>query len=217
MTIATILRRCGAIGAAAVLAACASTPPDHFYTLAGGGAPAAAAAAAPAANPVYIEVMGVVVPAQVRRSQLVVSEGPGRVDLLEQHRWAAPLSDEIGRALSLKVSAELGAIDVYRTPVPAGATTYRISTNVQRFESAPGSYALIDATWSVRQGSTDAVLTCRSVFKETVGPGYEALVAGHRAALDKLGTAIAEAIREQAQRGGRTDAAVKTLAPICSQ
>jgi uncharacterized protein len=198
MTIVTILRRLGVVGALAALAAlaaCASTPPDHFYTLSDGGAPVAAPA--PAANPVYIEVMGVVVPAQVRRSQLVVSEGPGRVDLLEQHRWAAPLADEIGRALSLKVSAELGAIDVYRTPVPAGATTYRISTNVQRFESAPGAYALVDATWSVRQGGTDAVLTCRSLFKETVGPGYEALVAGHRAALEKLGAAIAAGVRSQ--------------------
>nr|WP_314544463.1 PqiC family protein [uncultured Massilia sp.] len=196
MNVVTIVRRLGVASAAAMLAACASTPPDHFYTL-GGGGDVPAAAPAPAANPVYIEVMGVVVPAQVRRSQLVVSEGPGRVDLLEQHRWAGPLADEIGRALSLKVSAELGAIDVYRTPVPAGATTYRISTNVQRFESVPGSYALIDATWSVRTASTDAVLTCRSVFKETVGPGYEALVAGHRAAVEKLGAAIAAGVRNQ--------------------
>jgi uncharacterized protein len=194
------LRRLAPLGAAVLLAACASAPPDHFYTLSGG---VTAAAPVAVADPVYIEVLGVVVPAQVRRSQLVVTEGPGRVDLLEQHRWSAPLADEIGQALSLRVSAALGAIDVYRTPRPAGAAAYRISTNVQRFESAPGAYALVDATWSVRRDGSEAVLTCRSVFREAVGPGYDALVAGHRAALDKLGTAIAGAVRGVALGSGR--------------
>ncbi len=188
---------------AALLAGCASAPPDRFYTLAGGDdqVAAAAVAAASAAPPRYIEVLPVTVPAQVRRSQLVVSEGPGRVDLLEHHRWAGPLPEEIGRALALDLGASLGAIDVYRTPYPVGVMPYRIGVTVQRFESAPGAYALIDATWSLRQAGGDAVLVCRSVFREPVGAGYEALVAGHRAALAKLAAAIAAAIRMQ--DGGR--------------
>jgi hypothetical protein len=63
----------------------------------------------------------------------------------------SPPSAEIGQALSLAISGELGTIDVFRTPTPDKAPVYRISTNVQRFESAPGQYALIDAVWSVRQ------------------------------------------------------------------
>jgi len=186
--------------AAALLTGCATTDTDHFYTLGGNAAaPAAAAsAAAPSAAPVYIEMLAVNVPAQVKRKQLVVITGAGQVDLLEHHRWIGPLADEIGHALSQQVSAELGAIDVYRTPYPAGATPWRISTNIQRFESAPGSYALVDATWSVRRVGSDTVLTCRSVLREPVGPGYEALVAGHRAALAKLGNAIAAAVRKGA-------------------
>jgi hypothetical protein len=43
------------------------------------------------------------------------------------------------------------------------------------------------------------VQTCRSVFRENVGAGYDALVAGHRAALGKLAGAIAGAVRAQAQ------------------
>jgi uncharacterized lipoprotein YmbA len=185
------------LGAAFLLAGCASTVPDHFYTLSGEGAVSAPApVAAAAVKPVYIEMLGVMVPAQVRRNQLVVSQGAGQVDLLEHHRWVAPLADEIGHALSLRVSADLGAIDVYRTPYPPGAVPFRISTNIQRFESAPGSYALLDATWSVRQVGSEAVLTCRSVFREPVGAGYDALIAGHRAALAKLGDAIAAAVRK---------------------
>ena len=187
------------IGMAALLAACATTDNDRFYTL--NGPAVAAPAPQAAAQPVYIEMLAVNVPAQVKRKELVVTTGPGQVDMLDHHRWIGPLADEIGHALSLQVSAELGAIDVYRTPYPAGAAPYRISTNVQRFESVPGQYALVDATWSVRQVGSDAVLTCRSVLREPVGQGYEALVAGHRAALAKLGSAMAAAVRRGATGG----------------
>jgi uncharacterized lipoprotein YmbA len=193
------------MGVAALLAGllegCASTDTDHFYTLGGNAAATAPAAAAAAGRQVYIEMLAVNVPAQVKRKQLVVTTEAGQVDLLEHHRWIGPLADEIGHALSQQVSADLGAIDVYRTPYPAGAAPYRISTNIQRFESVPGSYALIDATWSVRQVGSEAVLTCRSVLREPVGQGYEALVAGYRAALARLGNAMSAAVRKGAGGG----------------
>jgi uncharacterized lipoprotein YmbA len=190
-----MIQAAACIGMAALLAACATTDTDHFYTL--NGAAAAPAPASPAAGgQIYIEMLAVNVPAQVKRKELVVATGAGQVDMLDHHRWIGPLADEIGHALSLQVSGELGAIDVYRTPYPAGAAPYRISTNVQRFESVPGQYALIDATWSVRRVGSETVLTCRSVLREPVGQGYDALVAGHRAAIMKLGNAIAAAVRK---------------------
>jgi uncharacterized lipoprotein YmbA len=190
-----MIQAAACIGMAALLAACATTDTDHFYTL--NGAAAAPPSASPAAGgQIYIEMLAVNVPAQVKRKELVVATGAGQVDMLDHHRWIGPLADEIGHALSLQVSGELGAIDVYRTPYPAGAAPYRISTNVQRFESVPGQYALIDATWSVRRVGSETVLTCRSVLREPVGQGYDALVAGHRAAIVKLGNAIAAAVRK---------------------
>ncbi|MES2075809.1 MAG: PqiC family protein [Pseudomonadota bacterium] len=214
------------------LAGCATPPVERFYSLSG-GAPAApgaagtsstssaaavpdaavvsavpAGAAAPAAAPgaagvLYIELQAVSVPQQVARSQLVVTAGPGRVELLEQERWSAPLAAELGQALSLAVTGELGAIDVFRTPTPEQAAVYRISTNVQRFESAPGQYALIDAVWSVRRVGGSAVLTCRSVAKQALpaGSGYDALVAGHRRAVQQVGADIAKAVRALAASG----------------
>jgi len=194
-----LIQAAACLGMSALLAACATTDNDHFYTL-NGNAPASAPAAV-AGQPVYIEMLAVNVPAQVKRKELVVATGAGKVDMLDHHRWIGPLADEIGHALSLQVSGELGAIDVYRTPYPAGAAPYRISTNIQRFESVAGQYALIDATWSVRQVGSETVLTCRSVLREPVGAGYEALVAGHRAALARLGSAMAAAVRK-GQGGG---------------
>ena len=189
-----------------VLAGCASSPPDHFYSLSSGGIDAATApastgastgtgSAAASTQPLYIELQAVAIPQRVARSQIVINSGEGRVDLLEQERWAAPLSAEIGQALSQDLTAGLGAIDVYRSPTPPQAAVYRISTSVQRFESAPGQYALVDAVWSVRRVGSDAVLTCRSVADEKVGAGYDALVLGHRRALARIAASIAQGVR----------------------
>lgn len=205
-------RQAASAGALAVLAAttllagCAgSAPVERFYSLsAGAAASAGAAGSAPVSGaPLYIELQAVSVPQQVSRNQLVVTSGAGRVELLEQERWAAPLASEIGQALSLGVTAELGAIDVFRTPTPEQATVYRISTNVQRFESAPGQYALVDAVWSVRRiggsgSGSSKVLTCRTFASEPVAAGYDALVAGHRRAVARIAAGISQAVRAQA-------------------
>ncbi len=184
--------------AVAMLAGCASSPPEHFYSLTNGMGVAEAPAARAA---YYIEVPAVTVPQQVARNQLVVSTGAGRIDLLEQERWSSPPAAEIGQALSLAISGELGTIDVFRTPTPDGAPVYRISTNVQRFESAPGQYALIDAVWSVRLVGSTKVLTCRSVANEQVAAGYDALVAGHRRAITRIAADISKAVRGLAAGG----------------
>jgi uncharacterized lipoprotein YmbA len=186
-----MMRLLSAATAMVLLAGCASAPTERFYSLSNGMG--MSASAAPAAY--YIEVPAVTVPQQVARNQLVVSTGAGRIDLLEQERWSSPPASEIGQALSLAISGELGTIDVFRTPTPDGAPVYRISTNVQRFESAPGQYALIDAVWSVRLVGGTKVLTCRSVANEQVAAGYDALVAGHRRAVARIAADISKAVR----------------------
>jgi len=183
----------GSVVAAMSLAGCASAPPERFYSLSNG-----MASAASVANPgYYIEVQNVSVPQQVARSQLVVTSGEGHIDVLEQERWSSPPASEIGQALSLAVSGELSAIDVFRTQAPEKATVYRISTSVQRFESAPGKYALLDAVWSVRLAGGSQVLTCRTTAREEVAAGFDALVLGHRRAVAQVAADIAKAVRSQ--------------------
>nr|WP_315394644.1 PqiC family protein [uncultured Duganella sp.] len=187
------------LAAATLMLAGCSTPAEHFYSLSNGmGVPQKTDTPAAA---YYIEVPAVSVPQQVARNQMVVTTGAGSIDLLEYDRWASPPASEIGQALSLAISGELGTIDVFRTPSPDGAPVYRISTNVQRFESAPGKYALIDAVWSVRLVGGTKVLTCRSVANEEVGAGNDALVAGHRRAVVRIGADIAKAVRALAAGG----------------
>jgi uncharacterized protein len=92
---------------------------------------------------------------------------------------------------------------VYGTPYPDRVPVYRVSVNVQRFESWPGSRALIDAVWSVRAVRTQAVLTCRSVVSEPVSGGYDALAQGHRRAVQQISTEIAAAVRNLAAAPAR--------------
>ncbi|MGF6550324.1 PqiC family protein [Paraburkholderia youngii] len=185
-----------ALAAALAIAAC-SSPSSRFYTL--GGADSAGGAARTGAAPAWlIEVAPVNVPPQVARNQLVVQTGPTQVQLLEQERWASLPGDEIRRALSTNLTQQLGTIDTFGTAHPDDAAVYRIAMNVQRFESWPGSHALIDAVWSVRAVRSNAVMTCRSVVSETVGGGYDALVDGHRRALAQVSTQIATGVRAMA-------------------
>src|ERR1700761_6367642 len=180
----------------AALAAC-SSPPSHFYPLSAGDP--SPDAVRTASNPAFlIEVPPVDVPPQVAKNQFVVQTGPTQVQVLEQERWASLPGDEIRRALSSSLTQQLGTIDAYGTAYPDATPVYRVSMNVQRFESWLGSHALIDAVWSVRAVRSTAVMTCRSVVSETVGGGYDALVDGHRRALAEVSTQIAAGVRAMA-------------------
>lgn len=209
-----------AMAAAVLLAGCASAPKEQFYALtaspvtpmatlpaeAAGGAGSEATSAQPPMTRMlvtppnyYVEVTAVNVPPQVNRNQLVITGDRGRIELLEQQRWASPLSAEIGRVLSQGITGELGVIDVFRSPHPEKAVVYRVSTNVQRFESVPGRRAVFDAVWSVRQiGAANLLATCRSVVEEKVGDGYDALVAGHSRAIAQVSASVSAAIRAMA-------------------
>jgi uncharacterized lipoprotein YmbA len=185
----------------AALAAC-SSPPSHFYTLSAGDP--SPDAVRTASNPAFlIEVPPVDVPPQVAKNQFVVQTGPTQVQVLEQERWASLPGDEIRRALSSSLTQQLGTIDVYGSPYPDRVPVYRVSVNVQRFESWPGSRAQIDAVWSVRAVRTQAVLTCRSVVVEPVSSGYDALAEGHRRAVQRIATEIAAAVRNLAAAPAR--------------
>lgn len=172
--------------AAALLAACASAP-LHYYTL----LPAAASVADPA-TAIPFEVLVVNVPAQVDRPQLVVRQGGQSVALLEGQRWIAPLADEVRGALAADLARALPGRDVGGMTA-SDKPLLQVSLDLRRFDSQPGGYALIDGAWRVhwRHDGKLATQACTSRIRETVGPGYDALVQGHQQALAQLAQQIA--------------------------
>ena len=167
----------------AFLSACASAPPTHFHSLL--PAPAAAGPAAPVSS--RWEILPVTVPVQVDQAQWLIRMPDDTMALLENERWAAPLADEIRAALSERLR--------WTAPVIRQAAGWRIGVEVQRFESAPGRYARLQAEWTLRAGDGGAVrLRCRQDFEQAAGASYPALAAAHRAALARLGDALAASL-----------------------
>ena len=176
------------VGAVALLAACASAP-MHYYTL----LPSAPVEAPSPAASLAFELQPVSVPAQVDQPQLVVREGGQSVALLESERWIAPLADEVRGALAVDLARVLPGRDV--SGISSNSKPLlQVTLDLRRFDSQPGSYALIDGAWSVHllHGAKPASLACSSRIRESVGPGYAALVQGHQQALDELAGQIAK-------------------------
>ncbi|KZC23594.1 hypothetical protein RHOFW104T7_12670 [Rhodanobacter thiooxydans] len=185
------------VAAALLLAACASAP-LHYYTLVAPADESAGSLVAPvaAAPALPFDLLPVGVPAQVDQPQLVVREGGQGVALLAGERWIAPLGDEVRSALSADLARELHSADVSGLP-GNDRPLLRIKLDLRRFDSVPGSYALVEAAWSVRllHGERAATLACTSRVSETVGPGYAALVQGHQRAIARLAAQIAGVAR----------------------
>ncbi|HTV85717.1 MAG TPA: PqiC family protein [Dyella sp.] len=175
--------------AAAALAACSSAP-VHYYTLVPAPDTAPAAGGVPPAS-FQFQLLPVGVPAQDDVPQLVVRQGGQAVDLLDGERWIAPLADEVRSALSADLSRRLHAQDISGGLSVDGKPVLRIKVDVNRFDSSPGNYALLEATWTIRPLKGEAVLTCSSRINENVGAGYPGLVAGHQQALGELAEQIA--------------------------
>lgn len=155
-----------------------SSAPIHYHTL------VPAQPGGPASGQVKVERVSM--PPQVDRSQLVIRQGGSGLAILETEWWGANLVDEFRNALE----DQLGAPG-------SGAALLRV--DVQRFDSVPGQYALLDARWRLQRRGSDKPLVCRSSLQTPAGPSVEALVVAQLTNLRKFAEQVA-----QANAGGGT-------------
>jgi uncharacterized protein len=170
---------------------CGSTPASRFYTL------GAASAPAPTTSNLSVVVGPVSVPAVVDRPQIVVTTGPNQVRLEEFNRWASPLQNNISRVVAENLVAMLGTPRVILFSQPLGVDAdYRAAIEVQRFESAPGEAASLDAVWTVSRTKDGKSQTGRTTVREVASDkGYDELAAAHSRGLARLSRDIADAVR----------------------
>lgn len=163
-----------------LLTACRSDP-IQFHTL----TPAQLSGASSSGAEIQIE--GITVPPQVDRPQIVIRQGNSGVAILETEWWAASLVDELRSAL----------VD----QLVNGNLQRRVSLrlDVQRFDSIPGQYALIDVKWRLRSlGAGDtALITCRSTLQTPSGVSIDDLVVAHQNNVKRLAALINQAISAQ--------------------
>ena len=177
----------------AALAGCSSSPPVIFYTLT--EIPSTTAISKTTAYEILVGP--VTLPEMLDRPQLVTRATDTRVNVLEQQRWAAPLKSEVPRILAANLNQLLPEAAVTVEPQPStGRPLWRVAVEIQRFDAMPGSDVTIEALWSIQQGSGTDPKIGYSVLREPVsGPGYDALVASHAAAINALSREIAGAIQ----------------------
>ena len=187
---------------AAAAGGCASAP-ARFYTL---DSMATADAAPPARYAVLVGQVSV--PASVDRPEFVVQVAPNRVDVDEFNRWASPLNDSIARAIAGDLAVLLGTPDVAVAPLANFRPAYRVTLDVQRFDSIAGEAAVVEAVWAVHDTASGVSRSGRTVAREAVqGQDFEALAAAHSRALARVSVDIAAAIRAQAAKGAPTKSA----------
>lgn len=144
------------LGTTLGLAACTS-PATHYYTLLP-TSESAPKVGAPA--DFQFELLTVRMPVQVDQPQLVVRQDQGRLAILDNERWGAPLADEFHDALAAQMERQLGVRDLAGLPKNAGQPVVSLQADVRRFDSVPGQYALVDVVWSLsRRGNDDSKRT----------------------------------------------------------
>ena len=180
---------------AILMAGCASTPAARYYTLSAATEPAASA------SDLLVVVGPVSVPAEVDRPQMVVRTGPNQIRVDEFNLWASPLQSNISRVVAQNLVTLLGTPHVTLFPQTVSADAgYRVAIEVQRFDSAPGQAATLDAVWTVRRMKGDKTQTGRTTVREAVQENnYETLAAAHSRAVARLSQDIATAVRALAR------------------
>jgi uncharacterized protein len=188
-----VKRRVARVIPSALLLLCAgcATPNSRFYTL------TAPPHAAPPASGLAVVVGPVSVPAAVDRPEIVVTVSGNEVRLDEFNRWASPLQNNIARVVADNLVGLLGTprVSVFAQTL-TGEVDYRAGIEVQRFESAPGEAATLDAVWTVIRTKDSASRTGRTTVREAATEkSFDALAAAHSRAVARVSADIAAEIQ----------------------
>jgi uncharacterized lipoprotein YmbA len=191
-----MVRRIASIVLIATVAAACSTAPSRFYSLSS----TSTADGTPPTN-VTVMVGPVSIPASVDQPEFVVQVAANRVDVDEFNRWVAPLNDGIARAVAGDLVVLLGTPQVATAGLANFNPDYRVTIDVQRFDSIQGDAAVIEAMWTVRKTVGGQTRSGRTDAREPVqGKGFDALAAAHSQAIAKVSADIAAAIRAEAEQ-----------------
>lgn len=176
------------------LAGCASGPTaDDSAAFMLDDGPASAPARAPADAPVLV-VRPVHTAGYLDQGGIVYRIAPYRVVIANDHRWAAPLTNQLTDTLYNVLGARLNHAAVVRTPGRDGAQ-YTLATRVERFYGSHDGEAHIAGEWQL-EGPTGRTLRRGHFSRHVALPkdGYPALVASLSAGWQDVASAMAAPI-----------------------
>jgi uncharacterized lipoprotein YmbA len=179
-----------ALVAAGLALGCLGSKSERFYALSD-----QRAAAPPVARfPGTVLVSPVLIPQLVDRPQLVVRAADGRLEVLEQQRWAEPLDAGIGGLIAKQLSRRLVGADISATEDVLRRPDLRVAVDVQSFEIRAEQGIVVEALWTVT-GANGAVLRGKTRAVQTAtGGGYDAVALAASVAVDAVSADLARAI-----------------------
>ena len=127
-----------AFAALVLIGACSSSPPTRFYTLSD-----TAPEGTPPAGVGWVHIVGVTIPGEIDRPELVRRMGPNQLSIAGFDRWAAPLDQTIRRALSDDISR--------RVPNPSPGQQYSVSVDIHEFYGDGSCNVTLRAAWTLKQ------------------------------------------------------------------
>jgi uncharacterized protein len=148
-----------------LFAGCATSPASKFYTL----SPVQVVEQSSGTKPVMIAIDPVTVPELVDRSQIVTTLDANRVSIDEFARWAEPLKSQIPRVLGADLVQFIPGAIVSTYPQRVDDNAYRISVDVQAFDSSTNGTVTMAVIWSVRPPKRAGLVTT-PWRGHTVGP-----------------------------------------------
>ena len=184
------------------LTACSRSTGPQFYTLTTPTKPLIS-------NYVrVIEVLPVGIPERLNRPLLVIQDGQGKSEMLDNSRWTSTLGAELRDGLSASLQQKLGAVDRYTSGMAGGKTSYRIATDFSRFdivENSKQNHIVVAVAWIIKREttnqSTDVLksnnqLNCRMDFNYPIQAGDKIpeIVNASRQSLNRVSDAIAASV-----------------------
>ncbi len=152
--------------------------------------------AAPAA--VVLGVDRIELPEYLVRPEIATRSETNQLQISDEDRWGEPLKDGFSRTLRDDLENQLGAGHVVAAPFdPAHRPPRILDVSVRRFERVLPDGVELEATWTLRDGASGAVLaTEQAHLREAVaGNDSRATVAALSKALAALAAQVAAALR----------------------
>ena len=148
------------------LAACASSPPTRFFALdpAPGGA-----AAGQQADTKPVKVDAVHIPPALDRNSMVRGESDNQLEISSQDRWAGDLGEMIRRVLTQNLASRLPSGMVIAPESPAPPSARGLVVDILTFQPQSGGEVVLDADWTVLEGTQSNPVLRRSVHLTAAG------------------------------------------------
>jgi uncharacterized lipoprotein YmbA len=181
------LKLAAVLGVGAALAGCASRPVEHFYTVSGQRLTSIST------ETPQIAVTSIAIPPLIDRPQIVVRTSGHELSVLEDHRWAEPLSVDLTRALIGALRQVPGNVQVAERD-SARAAPLVLQVTISELLAGPGSSVSLQASWELRDRKRTCVMTGRFATEIPRQAGYEAIPAAYALAMSRLAETIGASI-----------------------